>query len=64
MKVNKQKFQQIYLSELEKGDRFYFGAKKADVCEFVKKEKGSLRNGPEYFWTLNGKEDSSKKIGL
>lgn len=55
------KFSQIHLSELKEGDRFYVGNKKNDICEFMRKERKSLRDGYEYFYNKGRNEKSSKK---
>ena len=56
----KQRFQQVHLSELKEGDRFYFGSKKTQVCQFTEVKRPRIYGIAEYFWTLNGKKDSTK----
>lgn len=55
------RYQQVFLSELKIGDRFYFTKKKNEVCEFAGINRFSIRDNPEYLWIQNKKDHSSKK---
>lgn len=55
------RFDQVLLSSLKEGDRFYFQGKKNEVCQFIRKEKERFNQKCKYFWK-NGRKECNSKI--